>query len=224
MQQNRPSVSPWQERIFSLLLAAQWPELLMHLVHALWTRWQRMQEISMYEALQYESTLELLDVNGEDAIFAKHVHVRYLQNDVIAYQDQIWSDGEAPLDYQCSPGVVVDQYRPAQTTILLISLRERKQRGEEDDYHMQWRIRAGFRRNHELWQTTVHYPIHFACIRVIFPAARPPLEVWGIEEGSRHKHRHRDLTQQLLPDGRWLTQWEVHAPILQERYDLHWRW
>ena len=178
----------------------------------------------MYEALRYESTLELLDNSGDDARFEKHAHVRYLQNDVIAYQDQIWSDGDAPLDYHCSPGVVVDQYRPAQTTTVLISLRERKQRGDEDDYHIQWRIHNGFRRSHELWQTTIYYRIHVAYIRVVFPPERPPLETWGVEEGSQRRNQPTELKQQQLPDGRWLVLWEIQTPKLHGRYNLHWHW
>ncbi len=40
--------------------------------------------------LEYESTLELLDRKGEKAIFKKRQKVRYLQDNIIAYQDQAW--------------------------------------------------------------------------------------------------------------------------------------
>ena len=58
----------------------------------------------MYEVLEYESTLELLDAKGQRATFHKREKVRYLQDNVIAYQDQAWGDGEILLQYRCTPG------------------------------------------------------------------------------------------------------------------------
>lgn len=54
-------------------------------------------EEGMYEVLEYESTLELQDRHGKRAIFRKREKVRYLQNNIIAYQDQAWADGEILL-------------------------------------------------------------------------------------------------------------------------------
>lgn len=42
----------------------------------------------MYEVLDYETTLELLDPKGHKASFTKREKVRYLQDNIIAYQDQ----------------------------------------------------------------------------------------------------------------------------------------
>lgn len=47
-----------------------------------------------YEVLEYESTPELLDPEGKHATFTKRERVRYLQDNIIAYQDQAWGDGE----------------------------------------------------------------------------------------------------------------------------------
>ena len=41
----------------------------------------------MYEVLEYESTLELMDSRGKRATFAKKEKVCYLQDNTIAYQD-----------------------------------------------------------------------------------------------------------------------------------------
>ncbi len=38
--------------------------------------------------LDYESTLEIKDIMGKEAYFYKREKVRYLQNNIIAYQDQ----------------------------------------------------------------------------------------------------------------------------------------
>ena len=65
----------------------------------------------VYEVLEYETTLELRDTKGKIATFKKHERVRYLQDHIIAYQDQGWGDGKILGNYQCTPGVPVDRYR-----------------------------------------------------------------------------------------------------------------
>jgi len=70
----------------------------------------------MCEVLRYESTLELKDRGGERATFKKREQVRYLQDNVIAYQDQAWGDGEILVNYRCSPGTPVDRYQSGYKT------------------------------------------------------------------------------------------------------------
>ena len=41
----------------------------------------------MYEVLDYESTLEVHDTKGKRATFRKRMKIRYLQDDIIAFQD-----------------------------------------------------------------------------------------------------------------------------------------
>ena len=101
---------PWLD-----MIAVVW-KLMRHL-------WQGLADEGMYEVVEYESVLELKDKRGKKASFQKREKVRFRQNNIIAYQDNAWGDGKILIDYRCSPGVVVDSYRPAQKTFLLISLR-----------------------------------------------------------------------------------------------------
>ena len=48
----------------------------------------------IYEVLEWENILEIHDKNGKNATFKKREKVRFLQDNVIAYQDQAWGDGE----------------------------------------------------------------------------------------------------------------------------------
>ena len=66
---------PWVE-----YLAAGWK-----LAHKLW---RGLADEGMYEVLAYETTLELKDKRGVNAQFSKRQKVKYLQNSIIAYQDQ----------------------------------------------------------------------------------------------------------------------------------------
>ena len=56
----------------------------------------------MYDVLEYESTLELKDRGGKRATFQKREKVRYRQDNIIAYQNQAWGDGEVLLNYRCA--------------------------------------------------------------------------------------------------------------------------
>ena len=47
----------------------------------------------MYEVLDYQAQLVLKDSKGKTAVYTKRQHVHFLQNNVIAYQDQAWGDG-----------------------------------------------------------------------------------------------------------------------------------
>jgi hypothetical protein len=80
----------------------------------------------IYEVLDYESTLELLNRSGTKAIFKKCKRIRYLQNEVITYQDHAWGDGEILINYRTNRGKPVDWYRSGYKTYILLSLRDVK--------------------------------------------------------------------------------------------------
>ncbi len=178
----------------------------------------------MYEVLEYESRLELQDAKGRRARFAKREKVRYLQNNIIAYQDHAWGDGEILQGYKCTPGVVVDKYRPGQKTFLLISLREMKQHGDVDEFHINWKIQNGFARSHELWETEVRHRTRQMKIQIVFPKTRSPRRVWLEEVLTRKKQMLGDDVKVKLPDGRFQITWQTNQPRLNERYQIHWEW
>ena len=178
----------------------------------------------LYEVLEYESTLELLDRKGKKATFKKRQKVRYLQDNIIAYMDQAWGDGEFLLDYRCSPGAAVDQYRFGHKTYILISLREVKQRGDTDEFYIERKIKNGFLRQQEQWETDISHPTRYVAIRLIIPMGRPPLRVALVENIRQKTTLVGDERQRQLPDGRWQVAWETDNPRLNERYVLKWEW
>ena len=54
----------------------------------------------IYEVLDYETILEIKDRYGRKAKVTKNQKVKYLQDNIIAYQDQAWGDGEILKNYQ----------------------------------------------------------------------------------------------------------------------------
>jgi hypothetical protein len=90
-------------KLIDLLLKADLLKLLQKAWAAIRTKLHPRSPTGMYEVLEYESTLELLDAKGQRATFRKREKVRYLQDNVIAYRDQAWGDGEILLQHRCTP-------------------------------------------------------------------------------------------------------------------------
>jgi len=178
----------------------------------------------LYEVINYETTLEIHDRQGKKATVNKRQKVRYLQNNIIAYQDQAWGDGEILIDYKCAPGVPVDQYRLDYKTILLISLREEKNKDDMDDFHIIWTMKNGFLKNTESWATAIQHNTNQVTVNVIFPSSRPPFQVTLIESKSRKTKVLADNTKKQLPDGRWQITWKRFKPKVYEEYLLEWKW
>lgn len=178
----------------------------------------------LYEVLEYESVLEIKDKKGQSALATKCQRVRFLQNNIIAYQDQVWGDGDIFVDYRCSPGKAVDRYREGHRHHVLISLRETKQRGDEAEFYITRRIRKGFTKSTEEWQTEVNHPTTQLSVSIIFPRTRSPKRLFLIEQNSTKTftlgpdHRH------TLPDGREKVTWSTNAPRLYEAYIIRWEW
>lgn len=178
----------------------------------------------IYEVLNYHSTLELLDSTGTKAHFSKTKKIRYLQDDIIAYQDHAWGDGKILQNYQCSPGKAVDRYRSGYKTLILISRREIKNRGDIDKYQIEWDITDGFLKADGFWATDITRRTKKITVEVIFPACRPPYHIVLQESNRRRTHYiSRDLIQEL-PDDRLKVGISIKNPHLFEHYLLKWRW
>lgn len=212
--------SPWEP----IITGVPWSDVFA----SLWSYLKRLHSMisqqGMYEVLEYDSTLELKDTKGKKASFKKREKVRYLQDNIIAYQDQAWGDGEILLDYRCSPGKPVDFYRPGQKTYVVISLQGVRQRNDVDEFNIQWGMKNSFLRKHELWETDISHPTRRMKVQIIFPKARHPMQVIVTEDIRRKTNPIESENQRRLPDGRWLVSWETKNPRQNERYIIKWEW
>lgn len=138
----------------------------------------------MYEVLEHDAWLELRDAGGRKAIYHKRQRVRFLQDNIIAYQDQAWGDGEVFAAYHCAPGVPVDRYREGHRWRVLISLRETKNRGDVEAFHIERTILDGFTGDVEDFQTEIAHATRRLSLSDVFPRNRFPKEV--THEASLH--------------------------------------
>lgn len=205
-------------------LTSEWFGMLLKACRVIKQHLGRELQEGMYEIVDYDSTLELKDRRGRVATLERQQRVRFLQDNIIAYQDQAWGDGELFAAYKCSPGVPVDRYRDGFKWKVLISLRETKQRGEVTEFHLRRKIRNGFTKPNEWLQTELSHRTRHLRIRIIFPRGRPCQRALLIE-------RNRNRTSELGPDhfsalvdGRQMLSWETDRPRINELYTIRWQW
>jgi hypothetical protein len=177
-----------------------------------------------YEILDYVSTLELCDTRGKTAVSRRRERVKFLQNNVIAFQDHVWGEGEIFSDYKCSPGVEVDRYQDGNHWNVLISLRETKEEGDTTDFYIERTIKNGFIKNEEWWQTQIWCKTHRLKIEIIFPKGRHCKRAI-LRSQVRNRTDELDNSHfSSLPDGRQLLTWTQENPRLAEIYTIRWTW
>lgn len=201
----------------------EWLPALFDLTHALF-QWITARHDGLYDILDYDSTLELLDRNGKRAVFRKHQRVKFLQDNVIAFQDYAWGEGDIFAQYRVSPGRVADRYQEGDRWTVLISLRESKQRGDVEEFAMERTVTGGFTRAEEWRQVEIRHPTRHLRLAVIFPRGRPCRRAFLTRRSRNHSLELDSRHFLALPDGRQMVRWETtHVPPL-EIYTLHWEW
>ncbi len=214
----------------ALLLAASldwgspWLELLGELLRAGRIIIGRVAREGVYEVLRYECTLELRDPKGMQADIHKREKVRYLQDYVNTFQDQAWGNGQIFLNYRCSPGTPVDQYQLGHNTLKLISLRDTRNRGDMDEFDIEWLMRDGFLRSTGFWGTAINHRSRDVSVNVIFPPSRPPSAASIYERRRQRTTALSPGSHRILPDGRHVISWHIARPRLYEDYILKWKW
>src|SRR5258708_4634870 len=178
----------------------------------------------MYQVLEHEAVLDLKDIKGKKAVYTKRQKVRFLQDNIIAYQDQAWGDGHIFADYKCSPGVPVDRYQDGYRWRILISLRQTKNHDDIEEFHIERTITDGFVRDIEPFQTQIDHQTKKLSISVVFPAKRLPNEVLLIEQNTTRTMALGPEYRSMLPDGRQQVTWQTDKPRLFEAYILRWTW
>jgi len=114
-----PNHTDWADKLLDFL----WSKVVEGLGDAASGIVRKISADGVYEVLDYESTLEIHDSRGTRATFSKTKKVRYLQNNVIAFQDYAWGDGNILLNYHTSRGKPVDLYRSGFKTYILKTLK-----------------------------------------------------------------------------------------------------
>lgn len=186
--------------------------------------WEKARFRGPYDILDYDSTLEFVDPQGQTAILTRRQVLRFLQDNVVAIHDHAWGDGELFASYKCQPGLPVDFYRDGSRHNVLISLRETKDKGDLVEFWIERIIQGGFLQEHEWFETGIDHWMHKLRVRIIFPKARPCRRA-TLSRRSTAKTLLLPSSQfALLPDGRQVLTWETAHPRLHDCYTIKWVW
>lgn len=178
----------------------------------------------MYEILDYETTLDLVDPKGQKAILRKRQKVRFLQDNIIAFQDYAWGDGEFFSSYACTPGQVVDRYQEGDRWNILISLHQTKSKGDVTEFNIEHTHSNAFTKAEEWLQTEIRHPTRRLRLVVFFPKQR---HCKSALIQTRSTNRTQPLGEgyfTVLPDGRQVVTWETANVSSLEVFTLRWRW
>jgi len=186
--------------------------------------WDKVRYRGMYEILDYGSTLDLVDRQGQEAVLTRKEVIRFLQDNVVALHDHAWGDGELFAAYHCQPGVPVDIYEDGSKYNVLISLRETKNKGDVLELWIERVIKGGFLEEQEWFETEIDHWMNQMRVSIIFPKGRPCRRATL----SRRSTAQTILLPQddfaLLPDGRQKLTWETNHPKLHDCYTIKWVW
>lgn len=224
MQETLINNSDLKVRVLTFALGLPWFELFARIWKIGRKIFRGFANEGIYEVLDYECQLELKDKHGERATIKKREKIRYLQDHVLSYQDWAWGDVDVFLNYRCTPGIPVDQFRLGHKTCQLISLREFRNKGDIDEFNIEWNMRDGFLKSTGFWGTGIRYDTQKINIKIIFPKDKPPSSISVTESNLQRTQVLGREAQRLLTDGRIMIIWENLNPRLHENYVLKWEW
>ncbi len=202
----------------------QWISLLLDLIESIQDYLRHRTPEGLYEVLQYETKLELLDTQGRTAHLSKYQRIKFLQDNVIAFEDFAWGQGNVLAEYKCSPGFEADRYLDGDRWNILISLRETKHRGDIQDFYIERKLANTFTGKQEWWQIEMQHRTRSTKFAVVFPKKRHCKHAFIVE---RTRERTVPLPSQnftVLGDGRQIVTWENIEPRRFETYTFKWVW
>lgn len=179
----------------------------------------------MYEILDYDATLEIMDPEGKEAWLIRHQVIRFLQDNVVAIHDHAWGEGDNIFaEYHCQPGVPVDFYKDSSKYNILISLRETKNRGDVIDLWIERLITGGLTEEEEYLETDVDHLTDHMKVSIIFPQERPCRRAILTQKSSKDTMPLEGRNFSNLTDGRQVLTYETRHPRLNDLYTIKWRW
>jgi hypothetical protein len=178
----------------------------------------------MYEILEYDATLEIMNPKGEAASLTRHEVIRFLQDNVVALHDHAWGDGELFAGYQCQPGVPVDIYQDGSKYNILISLRETKNRGDVIDLWIERMTQGGYTQPEEWLETEIDHWMEHLKISIIFPTERPCQRATVTQRSTNETVTLEGRHFSIMSDGRQRLTWEKNRPKLHDFYTIKWKW
>lgn len=177
---------------------------------------------SPYEIIDEQHEWDIVNPSGALVIHRKKMRLRFLQDNVATVYENIWGDGRCHW-LHCDPGVFVDEFKTAGKVFKLISLREIRGRGDEQDFAVSCEWRDAFTSEAEWVQVQTGHPTNTLTIRIIFPAGRPSRRV-TVNRTSDPNARVLSVDHFEEVSGRQVVTWSPNRPKAGETHTVRWVW
>lgn len=176
----------------------------------------------LYEVLDYQAVLELLDTEGRDAIYTRRQTVRFLQDQVTGWYDYGWGNGIAFAEHEVSPGSIIERRLLGSHHRSRIELSEPKAKGDVLTFTISRSIKNGLVSPSAHWlEAELYHNAYHVSLRVLMPASRLVQDARLVSLGTPQPKR---LAVRREPDGRQSVAYTVPRPTVGERYTLLWDW
>jgi len=177
----------------------------------------------LYEFDSEDHLWDIQDAEGRKAVVKKSRRIRFLQDEVFAIRDYAWGDGNVLAAFSCDPGHVADTYSSDGRHSIVITLRETKRRGDEEDFHTARTVENTFTGESEWVQAEILHNTKRVSITVLFPKDRPPTRAW-IGRRSKGDRGRKAISIEYDSDGRGRISQLVRRPKRHELYTVGWTW
>lgn len=210
---------------FFSTLVGIWFAISAYSVFQSFTLIDRLANDDLYESLVHQETWEFLDTNGLVVVQSKKLELRFLQNNISAFPEFIWGDGDILAAYDCSPGKLVDDYRNDYRRTLIISLQEIKMRNDELTFTSTRQIHDGFTEGLEWLEVELYNKTQKFILNVIFPRDHQCTQV-SLESKLGQIRRNININQEFryLSDGRQQVAFEFDNLKKHELFTFRWKW
>lgn len=177
----------------------------------------------LYEVLDYQARLELLDPRGCSAIYEKRERVRFLKDCGTGFYDYGWGDGEAFASHRVRPGRIVERRQLGPRYRSLIALPSPKKKGEIFSFVVRRRFERGFMQPEQWWlDAELYHRVERLSLAVVFPASRLARRAWVVTHPGHT--RTAVSVKSRRTDGRQEVRYRAPKPRQGERYTLQWEW
>jgi hypothetical protein len=172
-----------------------------------------------YENLLLDITLDLRDSGGREADVICRQRVKFLVDDAAVISSPVWGDGNQLAQFKVDGGTYLGEQRDGPRRIQLLGL-DRPPIEQSATMRFTRRIRNGFLKADEYFESMVDRPTHRLRVTVLFPKARPPKRAYLLGASGKSLSQPRVTLRQ----GRASLRWALQSPQLRSVYSLRWAW
>ncbi len=212
---NFLNLIPLLEKLLDALLDRRLHRSLERLISGV--RWPRFS----YENLSLSYVLDIADAGGRRARLTREQQVRFLTAEAGVVRDLVWGDGVQSTGYRAKGAQPVARRQEGATQVIWLGLPNQPRAGETALVRSWRTIVDGLCGDEEFLEVRIERPTKRLCLRVLFPAGRPPKSA-VVETLSNRSPRQPVVPR--VAGGRVRLSWAGADLKPFETYRLRWTW